>query len=395
MLQNSPKKPKWPYYEEDQIAEVVSILRAGAVNQWTGPYVSEFEKAYASHVGRKHAIALANGTLALELPLKILGIGAGDEVIVTPRSFMASASCVAFVGAKPVFADVDLDSQNITAETIAPLITERTKAIIPVHLAGWPCDMDSIMALAQKYNLAIIEDCAQAHGALYKGKPVGAFGDFAAFSFCQDKIITTGGEGGLLVLDDDELWAKCWSFKDHGKNFDTVFKKEHPPGFRWLHEGIGTNWRMTSIQASMGHYQLNKLGDYCDQRNANARILLDSLLSLGALRTPVAPSSMRHAFYRLYTFVRPEKLKHGWDRDRILAELNARDVPCLAGSCSEIYLEKAFQDLGYAPPQRLPNAVSLGTTSLAFLVDPCQSESGMMTVSQSVRDVVRLASLDT
>jgi dTDP-4-amino-4,6-dideoxygalactose transaminase len=390
---HSQQTAKWPHYDDAQIDQVVALLRSGKVNQWTGNHVAEFELAYAKYLGRKHAIGLANGTLALELPLRIMGIGAGDEVIVTARSFLASAGCVAFVGATPVFADVDKDSQNITTDTIASLITSRTKAIIVVHLAGWPCDMDSIMALANRHNLIVIEDCAQAHGALYKGKPVGSFGQFAAFSFCQDKIITTGGEGGLLALDDDDLWKKCWSFKDHGKNYDTVFNQTHPPGFRWLHESVGTNWRMTSIQAVMGHCQLQKLPEYHRSRSENARVLIDAFHDCVALRTPEPPTEIVHAFYRLYTFARPEKLKAAWNRDRLIAEITDRGVPCFTGSCSEIYLEKVFRDIDCGPPQRLPSAIELGDTSMAFLVDPCQSPESIKFAAKTVTDVMQRATI--
>lgn len=384
---------KWPYYDDEQIADVVSVLKSGQVNAWTGSYVEHFEKAYAQHLGRKHAVALANGSVALDLALRIIGVGAGDEVIVTPRSFMASASCVPLAGAVPVFADIDPDSQNISAATIAPCITPRTKAIIPVHLAGWPCDMDPIMKLARKHNLIVIEDCAQAHGAHYKGKPVGSLGDIAVFSFCQDKIITTGGEGGLLALNDDDLWNKAWSFKDHGKSYDAVFNAEHPPGFRWLHESFGTNWRMTSIQAVMGLRQLGRLSDYSRQRRQNAETLLRTLRELEALRTPVPPDDYQHAYYRLYSFVRPERLRPGWTRDRIVTEITAKNAPCFTGSCPEIYLEKAFRESGFAPLQRLPQALALGETSVAFLVDPCQTAEATAHTATAIRDVIERASL--
>jgi dTDP-4-amino-4,6-dideoxygalactose transaminase len=384
---------KWPHYDDEQIADVVAVLKSGEVNAWTGSHVADFEKAYAQHLGRSHAVALANGSVALDLALRIIGLGAGDEVIVTPRSFMASASCVPLAGAIPVFADVDPDSQNISAATIAPCITPRTRAIIVVHLAGWPCDMDPIMKLARKNNLIVIEDCAQAHGALYKGKPVGAHGDIAVFSFCQDKIITTGGEGGLLALDDDALWNKAWSFKDHGKSYDAVFNTQHPPGFRWLHESFGTNWRMTSIQAVMGLRQLQRLSGYSRQRRQNAETLLRTLRGLEALRTPVPPDDCQHAYYRLYSFVRLERLRPGWTRDRIVAEISAKNAPCFTGSCSEIYLEKAFRESGFAPLQRLPQALALGETSLAFLVDPCQTAEATAHTATAIRDVIERASL--
>ena len=383
---------RWPIYDEEQIEDVVAVLRSGEVNAWTGPHVRQFEEAYARFLGTRHAIALANGTVALDLALYALGLAAGDEVIVSPRSFIASASCVPFSGGTPVFADVDADSQNISAETIKAKITPRTKGIIVVHLAGWPCDMPAIMALAKEHGLWVIEDCAQAHGAEIGGRPIGSFGDIAAFSFCQDKIITTGGEGGLIAMNDEGLWKKAWSRKDHGKSYDTVFHKQHPPGFRWLHETIGTNWRMTSIQAVLGSRQLERLPDWYAIRARNAAVLMDAARVHPALRTPEPPPGIRHAWYRFYTFVRPEMLRPDWSRDRIIAEINARGTPCFSGSCSEMYLEKAFVDIGLAPAERLPVARELGETSLAFLVDPALDEDAMNIAARTLHDVMTQAS---
>ena len=384
---------RWPVYDDDQITQVAAVLRSGKVNAWTGPHVQDFENEYARYLGRNHAIALANGTVALDLSLFVIGLAKGDEVIVTPRSFVASASCVAMAGGIPIFADVDQDSQNITAETIKAQISSRTKAIIVVHLAGWPCDMTPIVELAEQHDIWLIEDCAQAHGAEYAGKPVGSFGDLAAFSFCQDKIITTGGEGGLLALDDESLWKKAWGRKDHGKSYDAAFKTEHPPGFRWLHESIGTNWRMTSMQAVLGLTQLARLPDWNAHRTRNAEILLDSFRNIDALRTPTPPIGSRHAWYRFYTFVRPERLKPGWDRDRIMADLQSRGVQCFSGSCPEIYLEKVFIENGFGPAQRLPTALSLGLTSLAFLVDPSEDTNSICFTAREVQAVMAEASL--
>lgn len=384
----------WPFYDGEQIADVVSVLRSGKVNAWTGPHVGKFEAAYAGLLGRKHAVALANGTVALDLALHAIGLQPGDEVIVTPRSFIASAACVPLAGGVPVFADVDRESQNITAATIAPKITPRTTAVIVVHLAGWPCDMEAICELASQHGIRVIEDCAQAHGAEYHGRPVGAFADIAAFSFCQDKIITTGGEGGLLAMDDDMMWKRAWSHKDHGKSYDTVFNVEHPPGFRWLHEDFGTNWRMTSIQAVLGSRQLQRLPKWHEQRTGNAEILIEACRDQAALRTPVPDGQLRHAWYRFYTFVRPDRLKPGWNRDRIMAEINGLGLPCFSGSCPEVYLENAFTQHGYGPSERLPNARELGETSLAFLTDPCQDLATMKRAAQSLREVVGRASAE-
>ena len=389
-----PKADIWPKFDEEQIEDVVQVLRSGKVNQWTGTKVREFESAYAAHVGRKHAIALANGTLALDIALQIIGLNPGDEVIVTPRSFVASASCVPMAGGIPVFADVDPDSQALTAESIAAVLTPRTRAVIIVHLAGWPADMDPIMRLAEEKSFIVIEDCAQAHGAEYKGKPVGQLGHIAAFSFCQDKIITTGGEGGLLALDDDALWGKAWSLKDHGKVHEKLSTKVHGPGFRWVADSFGSNYRMIEIEAALGLRQLQRLPAWHDQRTANAAVLMEQFRKLPGLRTPEPPDTMKHAWYRAYTFVRPERLKPGWSRDRIQSSINAAGIACFSGSCSEIYREKAFVDAGFVPPQRLPNAALLGDTSLAFLVDPCQTLEMMTEAARAVAEVMREATVE-
>jgi dTDP-4-amino-4,6-dideoxygalactose transaminase len=386
-----PSKAAWPYFADDEVLSAAAVLRSGKINQWTGKEVEKFQEDFAAACGVKHAIALANGTVALELALRVYGIGPGDEVVATPRTFIASASCAVLQGATPIFADVDRDSQNITAETIRKVLSPRTKAIIAVHLAGWPCEMEAIMALAAKRNLIVIEDCAQAHGAKYKDRPVGSFGHVAAYSFCQDKIMTTGGEGGMLLTNDDKIWASAWAFKDHGKNYDSVYHKEHPPGFRWLHDSFGTNWRMTEMQAAIGRVQLRKLPDWVEKRRRNAAVLMERFAGLAALRVTSPSPEIYHSYYKYYVFVRPERLKPGWDPDRIMNEVVRRGIPCFTGSCSEIYMEKAFQQSGLQPAERLPVARELGETSLMFLVHPTLTEKDMEAVVAAVRKVMKEA----
>ncbi|HEX5079559.1 MAG TPA: DegT/DnrJ/EryC1/StrS aminotransferase family protein [Geminicoccaceae bacterium] len=377
----------WPVFDDEQIAVATAVLRSGKINYWTGEEGRAFEAEFAAAVGCRYGIALANGTVALELALRCLDIGPGDEVVVTPRSFMASASCVVTCGARPVFADVDPDSQNITAETIRAVLSPRTRAVIAVHLAGWPCDMEPIAALCREHGLKLIEDCAQAHGATYRGRPVGALGDVAAFSFCQDKIITTAGEGGMLVTDDRTLWSRAWSYKDHGKSFEAVYERAHPPGFRWLHESFGTNWRMTELQAAIGRVQLRRLPGWVEHRRRNAAILTDRLQTIRALRVTRPPNHAGHAYYKYYTFVRPELLAKGWDRDRLLAAITARGISCFSGSCSEIYREKAFALTDMVPARRLPVARELGETALMFLVDPTFDDVAMARTADAVAAV--------
>jgi dTDP-4-amino-4,6-dideoxygalactose transaminase len=380
--------PSWPRFEADERAIVDRVLASGRVNYWTGEEGRAFEREYAEYLGRKHAIALTNGTVALELALRVWGIGPGDEVIVTPRSFVASASVVSLAGATPVFADVDPDSQNMTAQTIGAVLTPATKAIIPVHLAGWPCDMDPIMALADKHGIKVLEDCAQAHGATYRGRPIGSIGHAAAFSFCQDKIITTAGEGGLLALDDTDQWQEAWSFKDHGKSWSAVYEVQHPPGFRWLHESFGTNWRLTELQAAIGRVQLKKLEQWSAARARNATLLAERLGESDLLRIPLPGADIRHAWYRFYAFVRSERLRSGWTRDRLMQEIAARGVPCFAGSCSEIYREKAFAAANLGPVAPLPITRRLGDESLAFLVHPTLEAHHMHAAADVIMDVL-------
>lgn len=383
--------PPWPSFTEEEVQAVSGVLRSNRVNYWTGNEGREFEREFAAWAGTSHAVALNNGTVALELALRALGIGPGDEVVVTPRSFMASASCVVSVGAVPVFADVDRDSQNLSAETIATVLTPRTRAVIPVHLAGWPCEMDPIMELARAHDLWVIEDCAQAHGATYRGKSVGSIGDIGAWSFCQDKIITTGGEGGMITTDDAKLWATIWADKDHGKNWSAVYERQHPPGFRWVVESFGTNGRMLEMQAVIGRVQLRRIEEWSARRRAHAEQIWSAAKACAALRVPEVPSSVRHAAYRAYVFVEPDSLKAGWSRDRIIAEINARGVPCYPGSCPEIYLEKVFEGTGWRPPQRLPVARELGETSLMFLVHPTLEPGHLAKTADVLADVMRSA----
>jgi dTDP-4-amino-4,6-dideoxygalactose transaminase len=387
---NTPFSP-WPSFTDEEAQAVQRVLLSNRVNYWTGNECREFEQEFATWCTTKYAVALANGTVALDLALKGLGIGSGDEVIVTPRTFIASIACVVNAGAIPVFSDVDEESGNLSADTISRVITSRTKAVICVHLAGWPCDMDPIMALAQEHGFKVIEDCAQAHGALYKGRRVGSIGHIGAWSFCQDKIMTTGGEGGMVTTNDETLWRTMWAFKDHGKSFQAVYEKEHPPGFRWLHESFGTNWRMIEMQAVIGRIQLRRMPTWTLQRTRNASTILQACREIDALHVPPFPHSDTHANYKCYVYVRPEKLAPGWTRDRIVAEINRRDIPCYQGSCSEVYLEKAFEDSAFRPQSPLPIAKKLGETSLMFLVHPTLTVEEINKTCDVIRSVFAVA----
>ncbi len=387
---NGPFSP-WPSFTQQEADAVSRVLLSNKVNYWTGQEGREFEREFAAWCGVPYAVALTNGTVAIDLALKVLGVAAGDEVVVTPRTFLASASSIVSVGAAPVFADVDPESQNITAESVARVLTPKTKAIVCVHLAGWPCEMDPINALARTHGLAVIEDCAQAHGARYRGHPVGSIGDAAACSFCQDKIMTTGGEGGMLTTSNEDLWRQSWSYKDHGKSFAAVYEREHPPGYRWLHESFGTNWRMLEMQAVLGRLQLARMADWHSARQSHAQSILSACVESDVLRVPTPPTHVEHAWYRAYAFVRSEVLAVGWSRDRIIGEISANGVPCFTGSCSEVYLEKAFDSTPWRPESRLPVARKLGETSLSFLVHPTLTMAEMTHALEVIRRVLKSA----
>lgn len=408
---NTPFSP-WPSFTDEEASAVHRVLLSNKVNYWTGNECRDFEKEFANWCETRYAVALANGTLALDVALKALGIGPGDEVIVTPRTFIASVSCVVNAGATPVFADVHPDSGNISAQTISAVISPKTKAVICVHLAGWPCDMDPIMGLAEQYGFAVIEDCAQAHGARYKGRSVGSIGHIGAWSFCQDKIMTTGGEGGMVTTNDEALWRSMWSFKDHGKSFAAVYEKQHPPGFRWLHESFGTNWRMLEMQAVIGRIQLRRMADWTEKRTSNARLLEQAIKPFshedGLIRAPFfgCPSncaitsdgsrscklSCTHAYYKYYVYLRPLGLAQGWSRDRIIESINKEGVPCFQGSCAEVYLEKAFDNTGWRPAAPLPVARELGDNSLMFLIHPTLTDKEMQKSVEVIHKILTKAS---
>lgn len=402
----------WPSFTVEEADAVRAVLLSNKVNYWTGNECRSFEKEFAAWCGTQYAVALGNGTLALDVALKALGIGPGDEVVVTPRTFMASVSCVVNAGATPVFADVELESGNLSAATIAKVLTPRTRAVICVHLAGWPCDMDPIMALAAQHNFKVIEDCAQAHGARYKGRSVGSIGHVGAWSFCQDKIMSTGGEGGMVSTNDEALWRAMWAYKDHGKSYEAVYEREHPPGFRWVIEGFGTNWRMLEMQAVIGRIQLKRMAAWTAQRNANAATLVAALQPFagagGALRLPqlgcstcptgcggagaqACAQGCVHAQYKFYAYVQPQNLAAGWSRDRIIDAISAEGVPCYQGSCSEVYLERAFDNTPWRPAERLPVAQALGETSLMFLVHPTLMQAEMGQAAAAIQKVMKAA----
>ena len=381
----------WPSFSEEEANAVKNVLLSNKVNYWTGNECREFEKEFAVWSNSEYAIALGNGTLALDSALKALDIGFGNEVIVTSRTYIASVTSIVTAGAIPIFADIDKNSQNITTTSIRSMITKKTKAIICVHLAGWPCEMDEIIELANEFNLYVIEDCAQAHGAKYKSKPVGSIGNIGCWSFCQDKIMTTGGEGGMVTTNDKSLWSKMWSYKDHGKSYKAVYEQKHPDGFQWLNESFGTNWRMTELQGVIGRIQLKRMSNWHSNRISNALKIWNTAKQCKGLRVPSIPDYIEHAAYKCYVFIKLEELKNGWGRDKVKKEINELGVPCYAGVCPEVYLEKAFDNSGFRPKERLANAKELGQSSLMFLVHPTLTKNEIQQTCDAITSVMNLA----
>jgi dTDP-4-amino-4,6-dideoxygalactose transaminase len=379
----------WPAFDDEMVEAATRVLRSGRVNYWTGGEGQAFEAEMAGSLGLPYTLAVSNGTCALEMALRALGVRAGDEVVTTPRSFIASASCAVACGARPVFADVDPDSGNVTAETIEAVLTRRTRAIVAVHLGGWPCDLEPILSLAERTSIKVVEDVAQALGGKYHGRALGSWGDISAFSFCTDKIVTTAGEGGLIATANEELFKSAWSQRDHGRDWDATWNAADTPGYKWVRNSLGSNYRMTEIQAAIGRVGLRRLPGWLAARRRNAEILTMEFSNLPALRVPTAPEG--HAYYTLYVYVRPERLNDGWTRDRLLTNLLRANVQCNAGVCPELYRERAFDLEGSRPAAVLPIARELGEVSLAFAVHPLLTEQDMHETADRVRRIFAAA----
>jgi len=384
-----PPDRRWPQYDRDEVEAVIRVLESGRVNSLVhGEECRNFEKEFANYCGMPHAVSLANGTVALELAFRALGIGAGDEVIVPARSFFASASAVAAAGATPVFADIDPQSHTIDPTAAAALVTERTRAILCVHLAGWPCDMDAIGAIASRHGLALVEDCAQAHGAAIRGKTVGSFGHAAAFSFCTDKIMSTGGEGGMLLLRDDAHWRRAWAYKDHGKNIATFAAPSTGHGFRYVHESFGTNWRLTEMQAAIGRVQLRKLPAWLKKRRDNAAQLRRRLDGRPLVQLPFIPEGVEHAFYKFYALLNVDSFPSGTTRSDVVAELVRRGIPAGSGSCPDMSRELAVRQSPCSSDRVLPVAARVGERSLMLPVDHLLGEEEMNLMADAILETL-------
>ena len=390
------KLNRWPKYTKAEIEAALNVLSSGKVNYWTGSECKAFEKEFAKYIGSKFGLALANGTMALEAGYRAIGIKEGDEIITTPRTFIATSMAAINLGAKIIFADVDINTGCISPSSIEPLITKNTKAIAVVHIGGWPADMENICKIAKKNKLYLIEDCSQAHGAKIKFRDVyrsvGSFGHLSCWSFCQDKIISTAGEGGMITTNDQEIYEKIWSYKDHGKSYKAVFNQQYSTGYKFLHEDLGSNYRMTELQASIGRIQLKKLDETQKIRERNALIISSILNTLDLVRIPMPPKSVKHAWYKFYAYIKEDKLSKDWSRDRIINTLTEAGFPVFVGSCGEIYMEKCFKKLNMQPSKRLNNARNLGETSLSFLVDPLISIEEMHEYAENIKNVLKSAS---
>ncbi len=417
-VRTKPWQP-WPHFAEDEIEAADAVLRSGKVNYWTGDIHTLkdgtkvrgqnglFEYEFANFANTRYAIAVANGSLAIELCLHALDIGHGDEVIVTSRTYIASASSCAVHGAIPVFADIDRDSQNISVNTIRAVFTPRVKAIVCVHLGGRACEMDEIMDFAAEHGLKVIEDCAQCPGGQYKGRMLGSIGHMAAFSFCQDKIMTTGGEGGMVTTNDPELYLRAWTYKDHGKNFHHYNQPlNHPlvdPAIatgKTDYTAIGTNWRLTEMQAAIGRRQLAKLPGWVATRRRFSAMLDRGFSGIPGITTLTVPPHIFHACYKHYVLLQLEKLATGWTRDRVIAAINAEGVFCTYGSNWAIGSEDAWEN-AYNPitgttshprlREHLPNDHYVGTRSMMFQVHPTLDEESINDTITAVRKVLATA----
>ena len=338
--------PAWPTFNEKTYDKVVDILKSGKVNYWTGKVGMEFEKAWAKWLGVNHAISVANGTCALHTALASLNIGPGDEVICTSYSFIASSFCALQAGAMPVFADVTTD-HTIDPKAIEACITERTKAIVVVHLYGIVADMDPIMAIAKKHNLYVVEDCAQCFGGVYKGKKAGTIGHVGCFSFCQSKHFTTGGEGGMVVTNDEDLAWECRSFRDHGYDVKAKLNLLEMEGKQlYIHRRVGFNFRMTEMQSAIGLGELERFDNWnLKNRIRNGKMIIKALKDHPlVLHVPVDTKDRQNAFWWCPIVIDPSKLKDGIDTKQFIAAMAAEGVAVYSVLWPEMYKEQAYTD---------------------------------------------------
>jgi dTDP-4-amino-4,6-dideoxygalactose transaminase len=361
------KKKNWPNYSRNLILKVNKVLKSGKINYTTGPYGKKFEKNFSKFVGNKYSVAICNGTVALEVAIKSLKLPKNSEIIVTARSFFSSAACIVNTGYTPIFADVDLSTQNISIENIKKKLSKKTKAIICVHLAGLPCEMNDISKLAKEKKLKIIEDCSQAHGASIDNRQVGRFSDVATWSFCNDKIISTLGEGGMISTNNKKIYNICKEYINHGTSNVQTKNSEK---FVYNKNSFGTNLRITEIQSIAGIEQLKDLKKI---QKIREKISYNYFNIISRYRNFIncymPPKNIKSAWYRFYFFLNPSIKNCQKVRFKIIESLKKNDVKCFTGSCPEIYLEKAFKKSKYPNVNRLKNCKILGETSIALDVN--------------------------
>jgi perosamine synthetase len=336
-----------PIIEDEEVEEVVKVLRSGFIAQ--GPKVAEFEEDFAEYIGVKHAVASSSGTTALHLALLAAGVGPGDEVITTPFTFAATGNSILYVGAKPVFVDIDHETYNLDPEKIEKEVTDKTKAIMPVHLYGQPADMDPIKEKADDHKLIIIEDAAQAHGAIYNGKKTGSLGDMGCFSFYPTKNMTTS-EGGIITTNSEEMAEKARVLRAHGESE------------RYTHVVLGYNFRMTDIAAAIGIVQLKKLEKFNEKRIKNAKYLTEQIDKINGIKPPYVPANVKHVFHQ-YT-IRVEKSK----RDELMKFLNSSGIGTGIHYPKPIYQQKLYQELGFSAS--CPEAEKAAAEVLSLPVHP-------------------------
>lgn len=378
---------KWPSYSLKEANDVKQAIIKSNLNYWTGKETLKFEKKFSNFFGLKYALAISNASTGLDIAIKALNIQKNDEVIVSPKSYYSSVSCIIKNKAKPIFIDVNLNSHCFDENKIEEKITNKTKLILCVHLGGFPCNMKKIKKIAKKYNLFILEDCSQAHGAMIGNKFVGTFGDISVWSFCNDKIISTG-EGGVISSNKKKLFKKIWSLKENGRDYDAVYSKKHKFGYKWIHNHLGYNYRMTEMQAILGLNQLNKLNKNISIRNYFYQQIIKNYENFEAVKFQKIPKSYTNSFYRLYAIVNLNFIKSEWDRDRLIKYLNKIGIDCNVGSCSELYKEKGIKKY-FKNNHILPNAEILSKNSIAFNIHHKCSEKYIEFVWKSLNKTIK------
>ena len=354
----------WPNFSKDLVSKVGKILSSGKINYTNGQYGKKFEKEFSKFVGNKYSIAICNGTAALEVAIKSLKLPKNSEIIVTARSFFASAACIVNTGHIPIFADIDLLTQNISLHDIKKKISKKTKAIICVHLAGIPCNMHDIKKLGNKNKIKIIEDCAQAHGASLDNKQVGSFGDVSTWSFCNDKIISTLGEGGMISTNNKKIYDFCKTYINHGS---VLQNKKNSEKFIYNKDYFGTNLRITEIQSIAGLEQLKNLKKVQIKREKMSKSYFHIISKYQNYIYSYFPSrNIKCAWYRFYFFLKTDVKDYQKIRFKIIKNLKRNNLKCFTGSCPEIYLEKSFKKLKNFKVTRLINSKILGQTSIAL-----------------------------